>query len=148
MIELQELTSQPSVFFDFLPEDWRAEIEPFWRDYAQNSYIFALAENGRIIAGGIVFTTVSPDTRGYSKIAREWLDRGYKYMGFIYVDEIRRQEGLGSRWVNDIRLLHPDWKFWLAIDDYGLSKFYKKLGFEIVQEIQNDDRPEWILVDK
>ena len=148
MIELLDLTSQPSVFFDFLPDDWRVEIELFWPEYAGNSHIFALAESQHVIAGGIVFSTVSPDTRGYEKIAREWFNRGYRYMGFIYVDEKRRKEGLGSLWVNRVRILHPDWKFWLAIDEFGLSYFYKKLGFEIIQEVQNGDQPEWILVEQ
>lgn len=148
MIELLDLTSQPSDFFNFLPEDWRVEIEPHWSDYAGNSHIFALAENHHVIAGGIVFSTVSPDTRGYEEIAKKWFGRGFRYMGFIYVDEYRRKEGLGSMWVNSVRMLHPDWKFWLAIDEYGLSEFYNKLGFEIVQEVQNGDQTEWILVEK
>lgn len=148
MIELLDLTSQPSVFFDFLPEDWQIEIIPFWPGYEKNAHIYALAEDGRVIAGGIIFTTVSPDTIGYRDIARVWFDRGYRYMGFIYVDENRRKEGLGSKWVNSIRSQHPDWKFWLAIDEYGLSKFYEKLGFEIAQEVLNADQPEWILVEK
>ena len=148
MIELLDLTSTPSVFFDFLPEDWLVEIEHFWPEYTGNSHIFALAENQHVIAGGIVFSTVSPDTRGYQEVAMEWFDRGYRYMGFIYVDENRRKEGLGSMWVNSVRSHNPDWRFWLAIDEYGLSNFYKKLGFEIVQEVLNAGQPEWILVEK
>jgi GNAT superfamily N-acetyltransferase len=148
MAELVDLTAAPGRFFDILPDDWRVEIEPFWLEYRETSWIYGLDEGGKIIAGGIVFSGVSPDTKGYYETAQQWLDKGYLYMGFIYVDEDRRGEGLGSLWVNKVKEHNPKQKYWLAIDEYGLSKFYQKLGFRIVEEVRNGADPEWVLVEE
>lgn len=147
MIRLKELTRTPQRFFDILPPDWRVGIEPFWPEYASSSKIYGLVDGNEIVAGGILFSTVSPDTTGYRKIAQHWLDKGYVYFGFLFVKENRRKEGLGSRWFKEIKNLSQDQKYWLAIDEYGLVKFYKTLGFEVVQEVQNGEYKEWILVE-
>lgn len=147
MIELEDLSAEPERFFDILPPDWRVEIEPHWIEYSENSRIYGLREHESIIAGGIVFSTVSPDTMGYSDIAQKWLDRGYQYFGFIYVKEHRRNEGLGTLWIRKVKSLNTSQKYWLAIDDIGLSAFYQRFGFNIVQEVQNAGVPEWILAE-
>jgi GNAT superfamily N-acetyltransferase len=147
MVELLDITSAPKRFFNILPADWRIEIEPYWLEYSGDCRIYGLNENESIIGGGIVFSTVSPDTRGYRDIAQRWLDRGYLYLGFIYVIEHRRGEGLGTLWIKEVKALNDEQRFWLSIDDKGLSSFYQRLGFKIVQEVQNAGEPEWILVE-
>ena len=147
MIELEDLTAAPERFFNILPSDWRIEIEPYWLEYAVDCRIYGLSENDVIIAGGIVFTSVSPDTRGYHDVAQKWFQRGYHYMGFIFVQEHRRGEGLGTLWIKKVKALNRNQKYWLAIDEKGLSAFYQRLGFKIAQEVRNEDATEWILVD-
>lgn len=140
-------TKSPHIFFDFLPGDWRDEIEPFWPEFEGKARIYCLEDGHQVVAGGIVFFDVSPDTQGYADIARSWFDKGFAYMGFIYVDETRRSQGLGSYWIEAVRALDPTQRFWLAIDEYGLSNFYRKLGFEVKQEVINNNQPEWILAE-
>ena len=155
-MQLIDLTKTPKLFFDILTSDWRSGIEPFWKEYATNATIYGLVENkqacptevsfGRVIAGAILFSTVSPDTKGYHKIAQHWLDKDYLYLAFVFVAENRRSEGLGSLLINKIKEQLPTQKFWLAIEDHRLLNFYQLLGFQFAQKVQNDDVEEWILV--
>lgn len=147
MVELEDLTAEPERFFEILPADWSIEIEPCWPEYESDSRIYGLRENDAIIAGGIIFTSVSPDTRGYRDIAQKWFDRGYKYLGFIYVNALRRNEGLGTLWIRKVKELDTNQKYWLSIDEKGLSVFYERLGFKTAQDVQNEGAPEWILID-
>jgi len=141
-----DLTDNPTLFFDILTSDWRNGIEPFWKEYAATSTIYCLVENKQIIAGAILFSTVSPDTKGYHKIAQHWLDKDYLYLAFVFVAENRRSEGLGSLLITKIKEKLPIQKFWLAIEDHGLLNFYNLLGFQFAQKVQNEDVEEWILV--
>ncbi|PJB15824.1 MAG: hypothetical protein CO118_02090 [Flavobacteriales bacterium CG_4_9_14_3_um_filter_32_8] len=141
-----DLTDNPTLFFDILTSDWRNGIEPFWKEYATTSTIYCLVENKQIIAGAILFSTVSPDTKGYHKIAQHWLDKDYLYLAFVFVAENRRSEGLGSLLITKIKEKLPIQKFWLAIEDHGLLNFYNLLGFQFAQKVQNEDVEEWILV--
>lgn len=143
-----DLTNTPTLFFDILTSDWRSGIEPYWEEYENNSTIYGWVENKQVIAGAILFSTVSPDTKGYHKIAKYWLDKNYLYLAFVFVAENRRSQGLGSLLINKIKEQLPKQKFWLAIEDHALLNFYNLLGFHFVQKVQNDGVEEWILVSK
>ena len=52
-------------FFKLLPEDWKAVIVPFWKDYEISASIYVFESNSEIIAGGIVFSTCPPDLLTY-----------------------------------------------------------------------------------
>ena len=127
-MQLIDLTKTPKRFFDILTSDWRSGIVPFWKEYTNNATIYCLIENkqacpiegsfGRVIAGAILFSAVSPDTKGYIKIAQQWLDKDYLYLAFVFVAENRRSEGLGSLLINKIKAQLPTQKFWLAIEDH------------------------------
>lgn len=144
-MQLIDLTKTPHLFFDILTTEWKSGIVPFWKEYANNATIYGLIENKRVIAGAILFSTVSPDTKGYSKIAQHWLDKDYLYLAFVFVAENRRSEGLGSLLINKIKEQLPTQKFWLAIEDHGLLNFYNLLGFQFAQKVQNNDVEEWIM---
>jgi len=149
IMQFVELTNTPDVFFGLLPEDWSVEIAPMWEQYAiTGSRIFGVTEDEKVVAGGIVFNTVSPDTMGYSAIAQNWLDKGYLYIAFLFVSPDARGRGLGSLWVTELRKKLPDQHFWLAIDEHSLIHFYLPLGFESAQEVRNNDQMEWILTDE
>mgnify|MGYP002786922435 FL=1 len=143
-----ELTATPDRFFSFLPDDWSVEIAPLWQGYAQTgSRIFALLENEKIVAGGIVFNTVSPDTQGYASIAQRYFDSGRLYIAFVFVSPAERGKGYGSLWVQKLRKHMPQQPFWLAIEDAALVKFYEPLGFTVIETVNNEGATEWVLVD-
>jgi GNAT superfamily N-acetyltransferase len=143
-----DLTSQPNHFFKILPEDWRVEIAPEWPQYvATGSRVFGVKDNDKVVAGGVVFTTVSPDTKGYATIAESWFDKGYTYFGFLFVSPDYRGKGLGKYWIEQLRSSMPNQSFWLAIEDEDLLKFYEPFGFKVVEKVDNDGVEEWILTD-
>jgi len=147
-MSFEELTQTPDRFFQLLPEDWSVEIAPVWSQYASTgSRIFAVIENEKPVAGGIVFNTVSPDTMGYKAIAQSWFDRGHLYIAFLYVSTERRGGGLGSYWVTELRKHMPEQHFWLAIEEADLVKFYEPLGFIVEQSVDNAGTQEWLLAD-
>lgn len=145
-LHLIETTTQPARFFELLPEDWQDEIVPYWPNYQATARIFLLVKNGEIPGGGIVFSTVSPDTMAYRKTAQRWLDRGYLYIAFLYFDEKYRGQGLGSAWLQALEKHLPGRCFWLSIDEEGLRHFYEKNGYRVVEQVEGDYGMEWIMV--
>lgn len=139
-------TADPTLFFDILPADWQEEIVSHWEDYRYSARVFTLEKKDEILGGGILFSTVSPDTRSYREEAQYWLDRGYLYIGFLWIAEPQRGRGLGSRWLEWVQEILPDSKYWLTIDDYELAPFYERHGFRVVQKIDVGAWEEWILV--
>ena len=73
MVRLRECRTRADEFFRLLPDDWRDEIEPHWPGYRDSTRIFCLSEmEGKgegVIAGGMVFSRVSPDTMAYEAFA-------------------------------------------------------------------------------
>jgi diamine N-acetyltransferase len=137
---------QPQRFFDFLPDDWRIDIAPVWDKYQNSSHIYVLIDqNGVVCGGGIVFTTLSPDIAHAPETAQKWLNDGYDYMAYLYIDEKMRGKGLGSQWLKSVIDLHPYQKYWLTIDDFALSVYYQKNGFELMEEIHSVVGTEWVL---
>lgn len=144
-IQLVDLSDEPERFFELLPADWAIELAPYWPEYRGQAQIYGLVEAGQVIAGGVVFMTVTRDIMAYGTAAKGWLDRGYRYIGFLFVAENRRKEGLGSRWLRELQARTPAQAYWLAIDDHGLLSFYQKLGFRLAEKVWNVDTEEWIL---
>ncbi len=142
-----DLTNQPEDFFQLLPEEWRVEIAPVWPNYEDSSRIFCVKEANEVLAGGIVFGSVSPDTQGYATIAQAWFDKGYLYFGFLFVSPDHRGKGLGRFWMEELRKAVPNQHFWLAIEDADLVKFYEPHGFTVRQEVDNEGTKERILSD-
>lgn len=110
--------------------------------------MFILEHDGEVMAGGLVFSVVSPDTRCYGPLAREWFDRGYLYLGFIWVREQHRGAGIGSLWLRELYRYYPGQKFWLAIEEERLEHFYQKNGFRLVAETSAAGYPEWIMANQ
>ena len=141
-----KLTKSYERFFKLLPEDWKAVIVPFWKDYEISASIYVFESNSEIIAGGIVFSTCPPDLLTYKNDLQHWLDEGYLYLGFIFVKEMMRGQNLGSQWLEAIKKQLPNQKFWLLIEDEHLHHFYIKNGFECIQDFQNGDATEGLYV--
>ena len=147
MLEFKDFTDRAKDFFEILPEDWVVEIEPLWDDYDNTAKIYCIIDESTVVSGGIVFSTVSPDTKGYKEIAQSWLTRGYLYIAFLYVSENHRGRGLGSFWYRELKKLDPQQKFWLAIEEKNLMDFYVPLGFFEQAKVLNNGTEEWILAD-
>lgn len=141
-MEFKNYTAKAHVFFEMLPSDWKDNIVPFWDDLKSTTQLFVLIENETIIAGGLVFSKCPPDLMYYKKKANKWFEKGYLYLGFIFVDERQRNRSLGSLWLENIKKQYPKTGFWLAIEDENLHKFYYKNDFEKVETIKNIDLQE------
>lgn len=141
-MELKNYTTKAELFFDMMPKDWQETIVPFWEDLKSTTKLFALMEHNAIVAGGLVFSICPPDMMYYEKDANKWFKKGYLYLGFIYVDEAKRNRNLGSLWLDNIKKFYPNKGFWLAIEDENLHKFYHRNSFEKVTTIKNKDLQE------
>lgn len=132
-------------FFEILPEDWQEGIVPHWEKYKESSKVFIVESDGEVLGGGIVFSTVSPDTLAYKEEAQRWFDKGYLYIGFLWISEKHRDKKLGTRWLQYLFELFPQQSFWLSIEEYNLVSFYKRSGFQVIKKIISAQSEEWIL---
>ena len=139
------LTENPLPFWNILPDDWRQEIEPVWQDYGSTASVYGLITDNELCAGLICFTTVSPDTGAYAALAQSWFDRGYYYLGFLYVPDDRRNRGYGSTLMRELFKHTPQKDYWLSIEEYSLRRYYEKLSFKYKGEIHGESGPEWIM---
>lgn len=137
----------PHDFFGILPEDWRLLIVPYWGVYKATSIIYVLERDNEVIAGGIVFTSASPDMTDFEKEnAKIYFALGYLYIGFLWVSPAHRGERLGSTWLGRLKKQNKNQSFWLTIEEDGLKGFYEKNGFKCVAENSMEGGAEWLLV--
>jgi len=141
-----KLTASHERFFELLPDDWKAVVVPFWKDYKKTAAIYVFEKDSEISAGGIVFSECPPDLLTYKKELQHWFDDDYLYLGFILVKETLRGQNLGSQWLDAIKKQLPNQKFWLLIEDDHLHHFYVKNGFKRVQDFQNSDVTEGLYI--
>lgn len=146
VMELENYTSKPQQFFDILPNDWKENIVPFWESIKSTTQLFVLVENNIVLAGGLVFSKCPPDMMYYEQKAKDWFNKGYLYLGFIFVDETQRHRRLGSLWLDKIKEQFPKNGLWLSIEDENLHKFYVKNGFKRVATLNNGESKEGIYV--
>lgn len=145
-LSLVERTEEPLPYFEILPADWREEIEPHWKALKEYTRIFTLEGNGMVYGGGLLFNQVSPDTEAYRGEAQLWFDKGYWYIGFLFVPEEFRNLKLGSLWLARILGYFPQQKFWLTVEEENLIKFYEKNGFKLEKSIELPGIKEWLLI--
>lgn len=133
-------------FFPILPVIWQENIVPFWEEYKQSAKIYGLFEGAALMAGGIVFSTCSPDM-WYNRVeAQTWLDQGYLYIGFLWVPEVYRGKRLGSAWLKMLMQDFPEQKYWLTVEEEDLIQFYKKNHFKLIKSLKNGEDTDWLLV--
>jgi diamine N-acetyltransferase len=139
------LNSSPELFFSILPVDWKDSIQPVWKDYLFSSDIIAVMYNKEIIAGGIIFSSVSPDMLENYKIAEHWLNLGYKYLAYLFVTPKYQKLGIGTFWLKEIFKKFPSQKFFLTIEDYMLKDFYISNNFKLISELETKEGKNWLL---
>lgn len=131
-------TKDYDTFLNILPPDWQESIMPFWEAYKDSTKCYVIFEHDKPIAGGLVFSKCSPDILYVKEEADEWFDKGYLYLGYIYVLENKRGQNLGSLWLLNLKKANPNQKYWLTIEDSVLHEFYAKNGFVKIKTIYND----------
>lgn len=133
-------------FFKILPKDWQDSILPHWETIKETTKGYLLVENQKIIAGGLVFYKCPPDMSYAFYEANEWINNGYLYLGFIYVIEERRHQNLGSIWLQNLKQIHPNQKYWLTIEDLKLDAFYSRNDFKKIKTLFNENQEEWLYI--
>jgi len=133
-------------FFNILPLDWQETILPLWKDLKTTTKGYLLLENNQIMAGGLVFSQCPPDMFYAKDEANKWINKSYLYLGFIYVIEEKRYQNLGSVWLNNLKSMNPEQKYWLTIEDFKLDTFYVKNGFNKLKSLYNNEQEEWLYV--
>ncbi len=141
-----EACNNCSDFFEILPIDWKESILPQWEIIKATTKGYLLVENQEIIAGGLVFYKCPTDMLYAIDEANKWINRGYLYLGFIYVIEERRHQNLGSVWLNELKKMNPEQSYWLTIEDLKLDAFYKINDFKKIKTLFNDNQEEWLYV--
>lgn len=135
-------------FFQLLPELWKDCLLPYWDDYRDATHILGIYKEDELLGGGLIFTKPAPDTSPYLEYANSLFARGYLYIGFLWINEQHRRKGLGKEWLEGARMLFPENRFWLAIEEEDLKPFYNQNGFSHAKTIHHsDDCVDWIFLE-
>lgn len=146
-MKFETINHRYTEFFNMLPEDWKEIISPIWDKIKNTATIYAIVEEGSIIAGGIIFTEKLPKMTNFElDQGQPFFDLGYGYIGFLWVDEKRRNEQLGSKWLSLLKKNNLQQGFWLTIEEEGLKKFYEKNGFKTISQSEDKENMEWLCV--
>ncbi len=143
---LEDVTSEAEVFFEILPQDWQDTIVPYWGDYGHNAIIYVLRIDGEICAGGIVFLVLPPEMGDFWEEAQYWFQKGYHYIGFVWVPEHRRNLNYGSIWLSELKKLDPSQKYWLTTEEKPLKRFYDTNGFRYIKTLVHGDIEEDLFI--
>ena len=141
-------TQKPSRFFKILPQDWQDIIVPQWNSYQDSSSIYIMECNGQIIAGGIIFSKTPPNATPLEINYNYLFDKGYLYLGFIFVIPEYRGKQIASGWLGALKNKYKNQPFWLTIEEFGLKFFYEKNGFKLIDENTNSIGDEWVMISK
>ena len=146
-MKLKEVNQRPNDYFKILPQDWQEIISTLWDKVKETSTIYAIVEEDSIIVGGIVFTEKIPEmTKFELERGQPFFDRGYGYIGFLWVAENRRNEQLGTKWLSLLKGHNLKQGFWLTVEEEGLKKFYEKNGFKTIAQGGDKENMEWLCV--
>lgn len=140
----KELKNNPQQFFEILPQDWQYEIVPFWDDVKTDAKIYIIEDRNVIIGGGIVFYKSPPDFEYFETQAKSLFEKGYFYLGFIWIQEDQRNKNLGSFWLDQLKAKNRQQKYFLLTEEENLQHFYEKNGFSRIKSVQNRDHLEWL----
>ena len=132
-------------FFDLLPIDWQQSIVPYWKDYKNDTEVYLLVEENKVVGGGLVFSRNSPDMLSQGNIAEKYFQQGYKYIAYLWISQNHRSKGYGKYWLQKLQHKNPMQRYWLTIEEQSLLSFYEKLGFSLYENICNEGVNEWVL---
>ncbi|MCK0148109.1 GNAT family N-acetyltransferase [Arenibacter sp. F26102] len=146
-MQLINIGSDGQEFFKILPKDWQDMIVPIWEDYKRSAIIYVFKNDEELGAGGIVFSGAPPNMTVFEiEQGQKYVDLGFHYIGFLFVDPKYRNQALGSKWLMALKEEFPNQSYWLTIEEEGLRSFYEKNGFKCVSESSDLNNREWILI--
>lgn len=146
-MHFHEITDAPQDFFEILPIEWQQDITDQWLEIESYLRVFIIENENGPQAGGLVFDQMPPDMRLHTHACQQWVDKGFFYLGYIWVNESYRSRKLGSQWISYLRNHYPGQNFWLSIEDIELLPFYEKNGFFVADVLHTPAGMEWVLVD-
>ncbi|TYP98723.1 acetyltransferase (GNAT) family protein [Tenacibaculum adriaticum] len=141
---IKELTDSKK-YFNILSEEWKELITPVWQQHASSSNIYGLFLNNELIGGGILFSKMPPFATQFEKDNATLFEKGYLYLGYVWVRENHRNKGYASNFLTLLKNEHPNQKYWLTIEEENLRYFYEQNGFTVYAESENEYPKEWIL---
>ena len=147
-ITFSELKNNAERFFEILPQDWQAELVPFWNHLKTDAKIYILENKSGIIGGGVVFYRSPPDFAYFEKEATDLFRKGYLYLGFIWIAQSERNKNLGSFWLNQLKAQNIQQQYFLLTEEDHLRHFYEKNDFSRIKLIQNQNNEEWLYLTK
>ena len=103
--------------------------------------------NNQLIGGGILFSKMPPYATNFEKSNAILFEKGYLYIGYIWISEKYRNKGYASAFLTLLKKENPHQKFWLTIEEGNLRYFYEQNSFTMHAE--SDDittTKEWILI--
>lgn len=136
----------PDQFLAAMPEEWRADFRLYLESCADRMELFVITDNGQIIAGGIVMNGLPPEMKRFEKDIKHYIEKGYLYIGFLFVATEYRKQNIGSTWLRHITEAFDTQGFWLTVEDVGLIEFYEKNGFGWKGTLTQDQLSEELLV--
>lgn len=142
--KLVNLSENPSVFFDLLPSDWQESLLPAWDELAPISEVLGIMCDEVLIGGGILISSHSQETDGYSDLAEVYYTSSHLYIGYLWVAESHRGQNLGAFWLKEVANLFPQNSFWLSIVDPALGAFYERNGFKLTHALDLKTGKEWV----
>lgn len=147
-ITFRELKHNSQQFFEILPLEWQDEIVPFWNAFKSHAKIYIIEVQQTLIGGGIVFYKSPPNFDYFETEAKSLFKEGYRYLGFIWIDENHRNKNLGSFWLEHLKAQDHNQKYFLLTEEDHLQHFYEKNDFLRVKSIRNQDQVEWLYLTK
>jgi hypothetical protein len=66
------------------------------------------------------------------------------YLGFIWIAADKRNNNLGSFWLNQLKIAESHHKYFLLTEENRLHHFYVKNGFSMIKSLKNEDHFEWL----
>ncbi|MFD1316237.1 GNAT family N-acetyltransferase [Namhaeicola litoreus] len=144
---LKEISHHPNRFFEILPKDWQESIIPYWQELKEDAKIYIIEDDQEILVGGMVFSSMIPEMNKYAEEALSWYAKDYLYIGYLWVSEKNRGKNWGSRWLEELRTLDKNQKYWLTIEEEGLKGFYLKNNFKHIKRLEYDGLKEELFAD-
>ena len=130
VISFEEIEKPGKSYFNFYPDDWKEVLFNQWDKLGEAFSVYSLQVEKENAVVGILFKDHLPELSELEQRAVGEF-QGFSYIGFLYTMPEFRGCGLGSKWLQLLRQFYPHAKFWLAIEELELEKFYLKNGFSV-----------------
>ncbi|WP_318309258.1 GNAT family N-acetyltransferase [Flagellimonas crocea] len=135
----------PDQFLAAMPEEWQWDFYIYLENTVDHMELFAITEQDHILGGGMVFKGLPPEMKIFEKEVETFVERGYLYIGFLFVVPKYRGQHIGSTWLESMKALYSDKGFWLTVEEPSLIEFYEKNGFKWTGTLVQGKRSEELL---